>query len=97
MKMRDRIVTAVCIPMAIIPWTILILRQHAWALESPTGEIIIFSYAAFMVISGIFTTICYSKGKVKNTAMRLCAVVNVIYAIAAVCIVGWSVYSMFVK
>lgn len=68
--------------MMLIPWTILPLRSFPWALESPVAEIMIAGYALFMIFSGIFTAAAYGKGKVQNPLMKVCLVVNVIYAVA---------------
>lgn len=64
--MKNKVLTAISTIMLFIPWTILPLRRFDWALESPTAEIIIFSYAAFMIFSGIFSILTYIKGKVKS-------------------------------
>ena len=64
--MKEKILTAVSTLMIFIPWTILPLRTCSWALESPAAEIIIYSYAAFMVFSGIFTLLSYTTAGVKN-------------------------------
>ena len=50
--MKNKICTAIATLMLFIPWTILPLRTFDWALESPAAEIIIYSYAAFMIFSG---------------------------------------------
>ena len=63
--MKEKILTAVSTLMIFIPWTILPLRTCSWALESPAAEIIIYSYAAFMVFSGIFTLLSYTKEEKK--------------------------------
>lgn len=78
------IVTVIAGIMVFIPWTILILRQYQWALEPPAAEIIIGSYAAFMIASGIFTFASYMKGKVQNNLMKICLVINEIYAVVGV-------------
>lgn len=64
--MKEKIITAVSTLMLFIPWTILPLRTFDWALESPAAEIIIYSYAAFMIFSGIFTLLSYTTAGVKN-------------------------------
>ena len=70
--------------MVFVPWTLLPLRSYSWALESPTAEIMISGYAAFMIFSGIFTALVYTKGKLQSTVMKLCVVFNGIYALAGV-------------
>lgn len=83
MKMKDKILTTVSALMILVPWTIFPLRSFDWALESPAAEILVLSYAVFMIFSGIFTVAAYAAGNVRNTLMKLCLVVNVTYAVAA--------------
>ncbi|MFR0973879.1 MAG: hypothetical protein ACLSE9_05495 [Acutalibacteraceae bacterium] len=47
--MKNKILTAISTIMLFIPWTILPLRTFDWALESPVAEIMVYSYAAFMI------------------------------------------------
>ncbi|MCD7827236.1 MAG: hypothetical protein LUG85_01690 [Clostridiales bacterium] len=78
--MKNKILTSISTIMLFVPWTILILRMFDWALQSPTAEIMISCYAAFMIFSGIFTIFSYAKGKVRSSLMRICLVVNSLYA-----------------
>ena len=93
--MKDKIYTAIATLMLLVPWTILPLRTFDWALQSPAAQILIYSYAAFMIFSGIFSVLSYTAGNVKNKWMQLCMVINCIYAVGAVGIVGMIVYGMF--
>lgn len=70
--------------MLFIPWTILPLRSFPWALESPAAEIMISSYAAFMIFSGIFTILSYTRWQVKGIWMQVCTAVNGIYAVGGI-------------
>ena len=88
--MKEKILTAVSTLMIFIPWTILPLRTCSWALESPAAEIIIYSYAAFMVFSGIFTLLSYTTAGVKNILMKICLVITLMYASGAVAIIGMT-------
>ena len=88
--MKEKILTAVSTLMIFIPWTILPLRTFDWALESPAAEIIIYSYAAFMVFSGIFTLLSYTTAGVKNNLMKICLVITLMYAVGAVAIIRMS-------
>lgn len=78
--MKKRILTAVSTVMLFIPWTILPLRSFEWALKSPVAEIMISCYAAFMIFSGVFTILSYVKAKVQNNLMKICLIVNSLYA-----------------
>ena len=88
--MKEKILTAVSTLMIFIPCTILPLRTCSWALESPAAEIIIYSYAAFMVFSGIFTLLSYTTAGVKNILMKICLVITLMYAAGAVAIIGMT-------
>ena len=79
--MKNKILTAVSTIMLFVPWTLLILRMFDWAMESPTAEIMISCYAAFMIFSGIFTIVSYAAAKIKSNLMKVCLVVNSLYAI----------------
>ncbi len=79
--MKNKILTLICTLMLFVPWTILPLRTNAWALESPVAEIMIASYAVFMIFSGIFTMIAYVKAHAQNILMKLCLVINGMYAV----------------
>ncbi|MCI8858284.1 MAG: hypothetical protein HFI71_01945 [Lachnospiraceae bacterium] len=84
--MKNKICTAIATIMLFVPWTILLVRTFDWALESPTAEILIFSYTAFMIFSGVFSILVYTIGKVKNKWMQICTVINSIYATGAIAI-----------
>lgn len=79
--MKNKILTTVSTIILFVPWTILILRSFDWALKSPVAEIMIFCYAAFMIFSGLFTIITYTKAKVQNNLVKICLVVNSLYLV----------------
>lgn len=89
--MKNKILTAVSTIMLFIPWTILPLRSFDWALASPVAEIMIACYAAFMILSGVFTIISYVRAKVQNSLMKICLVVNSLYAVAGVVFLGMMI------
>jgi len=89
--MKNKILTAISTIMLFIPWTILPLRTFDWALESPVAEIMIASYAAFMIFSGVFTILSYVKTKVQNNLMKVCLIVNSLYAVGGVATLGMMV------
>ena len=93
--MKNKILTAVSTIMLFIPWTILPLRAFDWALESPVAEIMIACYAAFMIFSGVFTIISYVKAKAQNNLMKVCLVVNSLYAVAGVVFLGMMINTHF--
>ena len=90
--MKDKLCTVISAVMLFSPCTILPLRTFDWALESPAAEIIIYSYAAFMIFSGIFSVAAYAAGHVRNKWMQVCMVINCIYTVGAVGILGMIVY-----
>lgn len=89
--MKKKILIAVSVVMLFVPWTILPLRAFDWALESPAAEIIIYSYAAFMIFSGIFSILAYTRGRVKSKLMQVCVVINSIYAAGAAAIICMTI------
>ena len=93
--MKNKILTAVSAIMLFIPWTILPLRTFDWALESPVAEIMIACYAAFMIFSGVFTIISYVKAKAQNNLMKICLIVNSLYAVAGVVFLGMMLNTHF--
>ena len=82
--MKNKILTVISSIMLFVPWTILIVRTNAWALKSPAAGKIILFYALFMVFSGVFTISSYFVSKVQNILMKICLVVNTIYAVAGI-------------
>ena len=93
--MKNKILTAVSAIMLFIPWTILPLRTFDWALESPAAEIMIACYSAFMIFSGVFTIISYVKAKAQNNLMKVCLIVNSLYAVAGVVFLGMMINTHF--
>lgn len=89
--MKNKILTAVSAVMLLVPWTILPLRTFDWALESPAAEIMIACYSAFMIFSGVFTIISYVKAKAQNNLMKVCLIVNSLYAVAGVVFLGMMI------
>lgn len=82
--MKNKVIQIISTIMMFLPWTILILRTQQWALESPTAEIMIICYCVLMIIIGIFTLVGYNKFKVQTTLMKVCIVINTLYAVAGV-------------
>lgn len=91
--MKNKILTAVSTIMIFVPWTILPLRTFDWALESPAAEIMIACYAVFMVFSGVFTILSYVKAKAENSLMKVCLVVNSLYAVAGITFLGMMIHT----
>ena len=86
--MKNKILTTVSAIMLVIPWTILILRSYPWALKSPTAEIMVICYAVFMIFSGVFTIVSYVKGKAQNLLMKVCLIINGLYAVGGIAVIG---------
>lgn len=89
--MKNKILTAISTIMLFVPWTILPLRTFDWALESPVTEIMISCYAAFMTFSGVFTIVSYVKAKAQNNLMKICLIVNGLYAVGGVAVFGMMI------
>ncbi len=78
---KKKIITGLCTLMLFIPWTLIALRSNEWALKSPTAEIMIGSYSAFMVFCGIFTIYNYMKNEIQNFIMKICLIINGLYGV----------------
>ncbi|MDE5804108.1 MAG: hypothetical protein K2I22_14475 [Lachnospiraceae bacterium] len=95
--MRNKILTAVSTIMLFVPWTILPLRTFDWALESPAAEIMIACYAVFMIFSGVFTIVSYVKAKAGNNLMKVCLIVNSLYAVAGITFLGMMIHAQLMR
>ncbi len=88
--MKNKILTIISTIMLFIPWTILPLRSNfQWALDY--ADIMIPCYAVFMIFSGVFTIVSYVKAKVQNNLMKVCLIVNSLYAVGGVVALGMIV------
>lgn len=92
--MKNKILTAISTIMLFIPWTILPLRVNfQWALDY--ADIMIPCYAVFMIFSGVFTILSYVKAKVQNNLMKVCLIVNSLYAVGGVAALGMIIVPKF--
>lgn len=89
--MKNKILTVISTIMLFVPWTILPLRTFDWALESPVAEIMIVCYSVFMIFSGVFTIISYVKAKAQSNLMKVCLIVNSLYAVTGVAFLGMMI------
>ena len=89
--MKNKLLTAVSAVMLLVPWTILPLRTFDWALESPAAEIMIACYSVFMIFSGVFTIISYTKAKAQSNLMKVCLILNSLYAAAGAGVLGMMI------
>ena len=88
--MKNKILIAISTIMLFIPWTILPLRVNfQWALDY--AEIMIPCYAVFMIFSGVFTIISYVKAKAQSNLMKVCLIVNSLYAVGGVAAIGMMI------
>lgn len=70
--MKNKILTAISTIMLFVPWTILPLRTFDWALESPVAEIMVYSYAAFMIFQVSFHSQLYQRKSKIQTYAGMC-------------------------
>lgn len=92
--MKNKILTAVSTIMLFIPWTILPLRiNFQWALDY--ADTMIPCYAVFMIFSGVFTILSYVKAKAQNNLMKVCLIVNSLYAVGGVAALGMIIVPKF--
>ena len=88
---KNKILTTISTIMLFVPWTILPLRMFDWALESPVAEIMISLLCGVYDIQRSVTIISYVKEKVQNNLMKICLIVNGLYAVG-----GIAVFAMMV-
>ena len=92
--MKNKVLTAICTIMMLVPWTILPLRiNFQWALDY--AHIMIPCYAAFMIFSAIFTIISYANAKVQSNLMKVCLVVNSMYGIFGIVVIVMMIAQKF--
>lgn len=85
--MKNKVLTVVSTIMLFVPWTILPLRiNFQWALDY--AHIMIPCYATFMILGGVFTVISYVMAKVQNNLMKVCLIVNSLYAVFGFAVFG---------
>ncbi len=90
--MKIKILTAVSSIMLFIPWTILPLRiNFQWALDY--AHIMIPCYAVFMIFSGVFTILTYVIAKAQSNLMKVCLIINSLYAVFGVAALGMMILS----
>lgn len=88
--MRNKMINIVCLFIVFVPWTILPLRSNfQWALDY--AEIMIPCYAVFMIFGGVFTILSYINAKAQNALMKICLVINGIYAFFGILVVAMMV------
>ena len=88
--MKDKMITTVCLLIVFVPWTILPLRiNFQWALDY--AAVMIPCYAVFMIFGGVFTILSYINAKVQNVLMKICLVINGIYAFFGILVVAMMV------
>lgn len=77
--MKEKVLTALSVIALFVPFTIFPIRENEWALKSPTAEIMIASYAVFMILCGVFAIFLYKKENIKNTVMKISLTANCLY------------------
>ena len=91
--MKTKVLTVINVLLVFLPWTILLLRMNAWALQSPAAEIIIGCYCGEMLLGSVFSVISYLIGGKSSKLMQACLVVNVLYGAAALFLGAWMAIS----
>lgn len=92
--MKTKILTGISAAFALFPWTILPLRAwFSWALEY--AHLMIPGYAALMILGGAFTALAYGLGKARSPLMKLCLVVNIIYAVFGAAVLPMLIWRNF--
>ena len=92
--MKNKVLTAFCTLMIFVPWTILPLRNYfQWALDY--AAIMIPCYAVFMIFSGVFTIVSYVYAKAQSNIMKICLIINGIYAVFGILVVAMIAVQKF--
>lgn len=92
--MKNKILSAVSTFMLFVPWTILPLRLHfQWALDY--ADVMIPCYAGFMIFSGIFTALSYGRAKAQSGLMKVCLIVNGLYAAGGIAALAMMLFPKF--
>ena len=56
-----------------------------------TGISAIMLFIVFMIFSGAFTILSYAKAKAQNNLMKVCLIVNSLYAVGGIAALGMMV------
>ena len=84
--------SVVALLLAFVPWTILLVRTHEWALKSPAAEITIGIYSVEIILAFLYCLILYTKKNHKDAMTSIGLVVNGLYAAGVLGIVGISIH-----
>lgn len=76
-----------------VPWTILILRQYDFALQSPGAEIIIAIYCVYIAAAFAFSLYLYKKKNMRDVLSGIALVLNSIYLAGVLVLVCMSIPS----
>lgn len=94
---KNKLFTSISTIMLFLPWSIYYLRTFDWALEHPVAETMIACYIVFMIFSGVFTIVSYFELKVQNVLMKICLVINGIYAAVGTILLAMFINSQIIK
>jgi hypothetical protein len=76
-----------------VPWTILILRQYDFALQSPAAEIIITVYCIYIAGAFAFSLYLHTKKNMRDILSGIALILNSIYLAGALVMICMSIPS----
>ena len=82
MKAKKIIFSTVCTSMMLLPWLLLLFRKRLEALIAH-ADVTVPLFAAFMIFCAVFTVCVYFAARVRTDLIRLCMIVNGVYAVFA--------------
>ena len=83
--------SVVALLLAFVPWTILLVRTHEWALKSPAAEITIGIYSVEIILAFLYCLILYTKKRHKDVLASIGLVANGLYAAGILGLIGINI------
>lgn len=96
-KKKISAMSVISLMTVLLPWTILYVRTYDFALVSPWAEIIIGIYSLLILCFFAFSAFVYFGKKRKDVIAALALMVNGIYAVGTVVLVGVSIPGWFAR
>lgn len=82
MKAKKIILSSVCTAMMLLPWMLLLFRRQLETLFAH-ADVTVPLFAAFIIFCAIFTVCVYFAARVRTDLIRICMIVNGVYAVFA--------------
>lgn len=86
--MKQKLLTIISSLLVLLPWLSLLLKKWSKLPGTLAVDITILVCAVLLILIGIFTILAYCKGRVQNAVMKICLIINSIYALCGVTTIG---------